>query len=367
VADDRASALGALATEAAGRGHDVTVVAPGPGALDPDRIRWSRPVDTGSSVVLEAQLTALALKERGLRRPDVAHVVLHAGSLGVPAALASTRVPVVLELDHPVFDDLAEASPMRREVVRETLRAAARSASAVVVPRPELLAHLETHLGIRGAHLVPDFHRPAPALAAPMDPAQAKGELGLLAAQRFFALVGPLDASVALESLALAHRRVPGAGLLVAGRGPAEPAIHAMAAATRPSSPVILLEDVPEARHRAIAACDVGLTLRRDAPGIEAYMYPALRRRQVALDPPGLAGVQSWFPGQTPVVHCPPEDPDALRTALTDALERVDREGSLAEGGAATARAVLGEGDRTERLLALYAAHQPGPSGPNGI
>ena len=68
---------------------------------------------------------------------------------------------------------------------------------------------------------------------------QARAALGLPEGMKVLGLVGPLDPATHLETLSLAHRHLAGVALLVAGDGPAEGTLFAMANATRPSSPVI--------------------------------------------------------------------------------------------------------------------------------
>lgn len=375
----------------AARGHDVVAVAPGPlgaGAAQNVPVRPTGPGRLGAAA-LEARLTAAALRaatrgaptptsettsprRRGLRRGpsfDVAHVVLHPGSFGVAAALRATGIPVVLEVAAPLTSPgVGRTSPALR---RERWRAALRPGAALVVQSAAVARQLEATLGVRGARVLHDgldlTH------LEPLEADAAKRVLGLLPAQRFFALTGPLTDELAWGPLMFAHRRVAGAGLLVAGSGPGEDAVAAMSVATRPSSPVILLEDRPEAQRHAIAAAEVGLAVHPSAPGPAALRYAALGRRVVAFDHPDLDRVDAAFPGESPVVRLPapdgppeaglrsgaaPAEPPpgaaALRTAMETALEVQRVHGPLSPDRLRAFRAELGRGDRTDQLLALY-------------
>lgn len=346
--------VAALAEE----GHDVTLIAPAPtdvpGAktIHP-RLAPSRPI------ALESELTLLALRERWRRRPEIAHVIVHPGTLGVPTALAASGTSVVLEVDRPLFDEHPDPRDPSVHLRREALRAAARSARAFVARRPDLAVQVETHTGIRGVRVLFEAARGLDLDAmAPSPAGAAKRALGLLEAQRFFTLAAPLDDDLALEPLMFAHRRVPGAGLLVAGRGPGEAAVTAMSVATRPSSPVVLLEDGPEPRRLAIAASDVGLSLRRGAPGGETWAYAAMGRRQVAFDHPDLDRIDGWFPGETAVIRCPEPSADALRRSMIAALDEARTRGPLSGPGIETARTALAADARplTAQIREVYVA-----------
>lgn len=371
-ADDRANLPVRDLIEA---GHEVIQIAPtsqrgrrslgaGPGPLRRMLDRAKARPKTGSgfglrapSRWLESELTVRALAARARHRPDVAHVVLHPASLGVPVALAATGVPVVLDVVRPLFDTRASDRDPATALRRESLRMAARAARAIVVRSPGLAAHLEAHLGIRGVTVA------APRLdldgLAPMAPEAAKAQLGLPPTARFFALVGPLEPRLALEPLMFAHRKVPGAGLLVAGRGPEEARIHAMAVATRPSSPVALLDDTPEVRRAALSAADVGLSLGVDRPGPESLWLAAFGRRQVAFDHPDLQRIEGWYPGEAAVLQCPAAEPEALLRTLKAALSTARSRGPLSSAGLAAARADLAAGDSAARWLSVYREVAP--------
>lgn len=362
------------------RGHEVRVVAPGRDAAGNAGHGPARSASPGplGAAALEARLTAATLRAAAARRIGpgrrrggdrdgawhLAHVVLHPGSFGLPRALQALRIPVVVEVDGPLVG--ADEDGLGPALHRETLRAAIRGAAAVIAPEARFAAELDRALGVRGARVIEDGLDPAG--LEPMDPGQAKRELGLLEAQRFFALTARLDDRIALEPLMFAHRKIAGAGLLVVGSGPREDAVAAMAVATRPSSPVLLLEDRPEARRRAIAAADIGLTLNTERPGPTSRRYAALGRRQVAFDHPDLDPIETAFSGETPVLRAPTPPPrpapgppsegvpgtEDLRAAMAEALAVHRAQGPLSAARVAAFRAEVAGGDRVDRLLALY-------------
>lgn len=354
--------LGFLARTLVSQGHDVTVLAPGDAPLadvhtvrpSPVGPKWLQGSQGGGRA--EGRLTALATAQALRRRPDVAHVTLAPGTWGVPTSLSTLGVPVVLELRAPLFEDLDPG--IRREWIRHSLRSAARSARAIVVTRPDLDAHLRDELGIRGARVLEEG-ADLEALT-PMERAEAKRELGLMEATRFMALVSSLEDEVRLDLLAFAQRKLPGVGLLVVGEGPGETHVEAMRFATRPSSPVIRLQDHPRAQRLAIAASELGLALRSDRAGPETVAYAAMGRRQVNLSTEAEQRIHALFPDLQAVVAPARRgmelDAAGLQRA-TEACLRVEQQmGPLPPERVEAARSELGRGSRVEQLLDTYRA-----------
>lgn len=357
-ADDRAAGgrLDTWAGAMALRGHQVSVVAPGdpsaPGGPSAPGVRRVVPRfdrDAAGSMRAELELAGRAATEAIRKRPQVAVVAWERVTQAVPRVLHRLGVRVVLAVGP---EALPAGEGGRDEAVRTWMRAAAQRAGAIVTFDRDAHERLRDQLHIRGAHLLEeglDLHRFLPA-----EPQAAQRTLGL-PRHRYVALTGRLDPELRLDLLALAHRKLPGVGLLVAAEGPAEGALEAMRLATRPSSPVIRLEPEPEAERLAIAAAELGLALRPQGVGPESLAYAAMGRRQVALSEEVSARIAPLFPGGGAVVRPPARDPSPadLQRALEAALEQA-RAGPLP--GLDGARQQLGTGSGVDRLLEVAAA-----------
>ncbi|MCA9555650.1 MAG: hypothetical protein KC933_36810, partial [Myxococcales bacterium] len=179
---------------------------------------------------------------------------------------------------------------------------------------------------------------------------QARAALGLPEGMKVLGLVGPLDPATHLETLSLAHRHLAGVALLVAGDGPAEGTLFAMANATRPSSPVIHVGPLTPAT-RVITACaaDVALTLTEGRLSEESWALAALGRRQVVFPAEGTDGVAALYPEHRTVFEASPEQAP-LQFVLQAALQEEATQGALPDAAVASVRRRLDAATRWARL-----------------
>jgi glycosyltransferase involved in cell wall biosynthesis len=344
--------------ELAALGHDLTLIAPG--KAEAGRARRVRPPPgLRPGLRMELSLAALATREILLRRPDVAYVRISATTSAVPSAIGALRVPLVLELNGPILDELDRLGrgPGAVETVRQVLRTVVRQARSVVVPLPSVGQHAVHALGAHTVDLVEngaDLEE-----ATPGDRDEARRALGLPTEPRMIGAVGNLAPELRFDLLAEAHRRLPGAALLVVGDGAQRPFIDAMAMATRPSSPVLYLGRRPHAEAvLALRASDAVVNVRDGCLGTKSLEYAAVGRRQVAFDTEGSERLLTLFPPELEAVHLVSErSGDALRAALSAALDAEARLGPLPPAAVTEARAALGW-DRTARdLITVLERH----------
>lgn len=302
---------------------------------------------------MDAALVVRTVHEVLRRRPDVALIFSRYGLFAVPAALAALRIPIVLLVPEPFLDSAKHegASPIRLELLRTGFGIAARFASAIVTLDPDVPRHLEVELGIRGVRLLSGGSLNLDRL--PWGPAdEARRTIGLDPHQRLCALTGHLGPNVRVDLLALAHRKVAGLGLLVIGTGVQDPMVGAMAASTRPSSPVLHVPTVDvEARRIALQAADIALVLDQTELPEDARWAAALGRRIVALDAPGLASIEELYPTLSVVVRASSPTAEELRKAIETGLTEEQNRGPLPPEAVAAARERLGRSRPVDRLI----------------
>lgn len=352
-----------LAAALARLGHHPVLVAP---AGDPD-LPGTPPVPVVRGPVvraplrpifgragLEVALTALASREVLRRRPQVALVFAQDAGFGVARALAALGLPVVLL--YPERRLPAPTSPLRQALNREALRLAARCARALVTLDPSVPARLEAEVGIRGISVLGGGSLDLDGL--PLEaPEAARTQIGLLSTQRFTALTGPLEPSVRVDLLALAHRRVAGVGLLVVGTGAQDSLVAAMSASTRPSSPILHVPTLDaEARSVALRAADLALSLDAAGIGEDILWAAALGRRVVALDAPGLDRIEQLYPGLEPVIRVRQGTAEALREGIEAGLAIERARGPLPRPAVDAARRSLGRGRPVDQLVEVLAS-----------
>jgi hypothetical protein len=395
---DSEDELGRLARDLARLGHRVTLLGPAP-ARSPERVarlrglaaaaldaalpssrRASAPVvDDGVERLevplapgkrMETALAALLGASAARHRPDLAVVAATRQTSAIPATLAALRVPYVLyvsdalEAPSTARDEEPEQGPaaaaraaaalFKDEAQRRALRLAARGARAVLVEDAALAEPIAAKLDVEEVSVLPT----ALSLdALPLfERARTRAALGLSDHLTFLGLATPLAPEVRLDLAALAHRHLAGVGLLVAGHGEQDTMIGAMAAATRPSSPVLHLgPHTPTLSVAVHLASEVCLSLRHDRLGEDALEILALGRRLVALDVPGVEDLEALYPGLE-AVHLAAPTPDDLMRAIADALEAEERLGPLPEAAVHYARRHLGPERRASALAELLQA-----------
>lgn len=345
--------VAALTKALARQGHRVTLLAVGGGAIEGVRRPAIPRVPPGPR--REAVLATFAAKEALLSRPDVAYLRISPSTSAIAAVLASARIPVVLELNGPVLEELSrrQRPPAAVELVRQALRLVVKSARHLVAASENIAEHARQELGATAITVLDngvDLE-----VAKPGDRALAKAFFGLPEGPRFLVLVGTLVPELRLDLLAEAHRRLPGVGLMVVGDGPGAAYVQAMEVAARPSSPVLFAGAVPhEVAIRAIVAADVALNVRDGDLGMKGLEYAAVGRRQVAFEMPGSARLSALYPPSLEAVHLVKErSAIALRAAIVDALAAEDRLGPLPAAEVEAARAKLGWEHKARALAAL--------------
>lgn len=331
VVPSDARAAGPLEEALTRRGHDVFHA----------RAPWPR-ASKRREIALAADIARRALTG-GF---DAAYVEGTHRTSAVTAALYAARVPYVLAMaSAPLGDATSRALakprlPITVEACRQAVRLSMRGAASTIAWDRSVAEHLAEQTGVTNAQIA----------EAPLDlgrlplgaRAEARAALGLRDEIRYVALVADLADDLPYELLLYAHRAVAGTGLLVAGDGPGMERIHAMALATRPSSPVIAVGPKTDGTMVALTcAADVCLSLglRRAAP--EARGYAALGRRQVLFDVPDAASLAALYPTLDTVFAAAPTA-DALTEALRCALAEERASGPLPYWAIEAARRALG-------------------------
>ncbi|MGF1509075.1 MAG: hypothetical protein ACFB9M_06185 [Myxococcota bacterium] len=309
---------------------------------------------------LVASAVSVARDYLGTERPDVTLLEWDAGrwTLGpgwaAPSALMGSRVPTVLWPTEALAAEVENTRGWRRALIHEAARAAARSARAIVTRRTETAERLERHLGIRGVTVLYDGLDLTPFL--PLERDQAKEGLNLPQTRRFISLTAPLDPDVRVDLLALAHRKIPGVGLLVAADGPGLTAVNAMAMATRPSSPVLVVPPSLTSVRYAIGASDLGLSLRPEGPGRESWLYAGMGRRQVGFQSSQGSDIRILTGDDRAAIDIDEPTPEGLRDALERGLRASADLGPLTAASTEAVRMACGDWvQRLERVLAECA------------
>ena len=347
----------AVTRELATLGHDVTLLAPGTQPVPGVRHRRP-PAALEAGVKMELALSALVLREVARRRPDAAYVRISASTSAVPAALAGLRVPVVLELNGPILDELANLGRSDTVIaaVGAALAGVIRTARTLVVPLPSVGTHARDALGAEQVVVVAngaDLDA-----ARPGDRAAAREALGLPTEPKMIGLVANLAPELRMDLLAEAHRKLAGVALLVVGDGAQRGFVDAMAMATRPSSPVLYLGKLPHPQAvRAVQAVQVCVNVRDGCLGTKSLEYAAVGRRQVAFDTEGADRIAGLYPGLDAVHLVAERSAVALRAALEAALDAELSRGPLPDDAVAAARANLGWDQTARDLVHVIDSH----------
>lgn len=168
---------------------------------------------------------------------------------------------------------------------------------------------------------------------------EALEALGLAPHQRMIGLIGDLDDEMALELLDPTYRRRPGVGLLITGDGPKLSKIHAMSAATRPSSPVMPVGPRSTATN-LITACasTIGIDLATPGPGPGALYLLAQGRRVITIAGEDATSLVDLYPASSHAVTIAEATADGVHIAIETALDAEHRLGPLSESAIHAAR-----------------------------
>lgn len=305
---------GALASALAERGHQVTLIAPaGQPASQPSGLRWVKAPNRSGST-LEVALAALVTKEAAFRRPKAAIVSLNASTHAVPHALRNLRVPTILTLGPELDLQRIADQPLRLGALMTVVA----RAQSLVCPSEAIAQRAVNLLRAAEASVV----EPGLSLGTltPTPREQAKAKLGLHEGIRLLAMVGPLDASLRLDLVAHAHRKLSGVGLLIVGDGPGADFVQAMRAATRPSAPVLYMGAQPEETIRdALFAAHAVLDPRAEGPSRFTPLALALGRRCVGFQGEGWSRLQPLYPAAlSALTLVEATEPQILKRALEE-------------------------------------------------
>lgn len=341
----------AVAREWVRAGHTVTLLAPG---VDPPvggvrRIRpWSR---LRPGVGLEAAQAGLVLREAARTRPDVAYVRISPSTLFGPAALAAVNVPVVLELNGRVLDELSQLGRPRAAIamVAANLRRIVRHARVVVAVEAKIARHAREALGAdrvvvveNGADL--DVARPG-------DRGIARRALGLDPEVPTVAFCGTFVPELRLDVLFEAMARLPGVQLVLAGGGPQA---ERVCRAVRESDRVRWFGVVSHPRAVSILhAADVCVNVRDGDLGMKALEYAAVGRRFVAFDVERSSRLDALYPGHRAAFWVTARTADGLAAGLRAALDEEASSGPLPPSAVERARRQVGWDRTAGRIVAV--------------
>jgi glycosyltransferase involved in cell wall biosynthesis len=341
----------AVAREMAKLGTELTLLGPG---LEPEvegirRIRPPRTLHAGAR--MEAALAVLAAREASRADYDAAYVRISASSSLVPATLAALGVPVILELNGRILDELRELgrSELAIRTVALALMTVVHLARAVIAVEPKIGRHAEEALGAKNVIVVEngaDLER-----ATPGDRSEARKALGLDPRAKILTFVGTLVPELRLDLLLEAHRAMEDVTLLVAGDGPQKSALSG------DRSRIVHLGTVPHDKAvLAIRAADACINVRDGDLGMKCFEYAAIGRRFVTFAVEGSERLAALYPGLEAVHLVGERSAAALRAAVERALEAERRLGPLAPEAIASARDGIGWDHTARRIMKVIEA-----------
>jgi glycosyltransferase involved in cell wall biosynthesis len=343
----------AVARELVKLGHEITLVAPGrEGAIE--RVHRVRPpAALAPGARMEAALAVLATRETMRAHYDGAHVRISASTSLVPLALAARRIPMLLELNGRILDELRQLgrpAPVIA-IARQSLRAATRLACGVAAGEPRIAKHAEEELGARNVVVIEsgaDLDT-----ATPGDRGEAREALGLDRDRRYIAYTGTLVLEQRFDLLLDALRRLDDATLLVAGGGPQAALLEDAAKRGR----IVLLGAVPhDEAIQVIRAADVCVNMRDGDRGMKCFEYAAVGRRFVAFRSEGSDRLEALYPALDAVHLVGERTADGVARALADALDAERRLGPLPRDAIDRARGTIGWDHAARRIAEVLAA-----------
>lgn len=342
--------VSAVARELAKLGHAVTLLAPGDEDAPKNVKRVRPPSVLRPGTRMEAVLAALAST---IDKPDIAYVRISASSSLIPLALALRRIPIVLELNGRILDEMRELgrSPQAIAVARASLRQVVRLARALVAVEPKIALHAEKELGAANVHVIEngaDLDA-----ATPGDREHAKQTLALDPHTRYVAYTGTLVPEQRFDLLLDAHAKLDSFTLLIAGDGAQAPLIKNAAAAR---GKIKMLGTVPHPTAiGAIRAADACINVRDGDLGMKCFEYAAVGRRFVAFRYEGTERFEALYPGEEAVHLVDERTADGVAHGIANALDAEARRGPLSKEAIEKARSTIGW-DHTARRIAEVLA-----------
>jgi glycosyltransferase involved in cell wall biosynthesis len=345
--------VSAVARELARLGHAITLLAPGNDAPPAGVERLRPPSGLAPGARLEAALAMLATRRLAAERFDAAYVRLSASSLFLPLAIAARRVPLVVELNGRILDELRELGRPRWMIrlVEKSLRTVVRRACRLVAVEPGIARHAETAL--RAARVVVIENGADLDAAIPGDRDAARRALGLDLDRRYVAFTGTLVPEQRFDLLLEAQRRLGSFTLLIAGAG-SQAGLLGAAART---APIVLLGAVPhDTAIQAIRAADVCVNVRDGDLGMKCFEYAAVGRRIVAFRIAGAERLEALYPGLDAVHLVDERSAGGVARALEAALAAEGRLGALPPSAVTAARGTIGWEHAARRIAAVLTA-----------
>jgi glycosyltransferase involved in cell wall biosynthesis len=342
--------VAAVARELQKLGHEVTLAAPGQEPEEHGIRRIRPPKALGPGLRLESALAYLVQREIRRRRFDVAYVRISATSSLVPIALFERGLPIVLELNGRILDELRALgrSALAIKTVRRSLRTVVGLSRALVAVEPKIGRHAESELGARRVVVIEngaDLDR-----ARPGDRQEARRALGLDPKGRYLAFTGTLVPELRLDLLLSALSDLEGIALIVAGGGPQTNVLEDA------KQKIVALGVVPHERAiLAIRAADVCVNVRDGDLGMKCFEYAAVGRRLVTFDVEGAERLAALYPGLNAIHLVKTRSAEALKAAIARALEAEATEGPLPAAAIEEARKRIGW-DHTARRIAEVLA-----------
>jgi glycosyltransferase involved in cell wall biosynthesis len=335
----------AVARELAKLGANVTLVAPGREPDQPPVQRIRPPALLRAGARMESALAVLAAREAKRTRYDVAYVRVSASSSLVPMALTALHIPIVLELNGRILDEMRELgrSDLAIGATQLALRTVVRISRALIAVEPRIGRHAESALGARTVIIIEngaDLDA-----ATPGDRSVARRALGLDQGRRYITFTGTLVPEQRLDLLREAHAGLPGVQLLVAGDGPRRNDLEG-------SPSITLLGTVPHERAiLAIRAADCCVNVRDGDLGMKCFEYAAVGRRFATFAVEGSERLEGLYPGLEAVHLVHERTAPALQGALERALEAEQRLGPLPQEAVREARSLIGWDHTAKRIL----------------
>jgi glycosyltransferase involved in cell wall biosynthesis len=325
----------ALASASERVGHEVGVAA-APGELTAEVSRWF-PLPLVGRRVTRLPAAASAL-DRALRlmSPDLLHV--HNPTMGALAGLVSVRgrrVPGLVSVHGVPDEDYAAAA-----------RALRLAGLPVVACGPTVDEALRA-AGIRVRATVVNGVSPAPPAA---DREVLCAEWGLSPEEPLILTVGRLvqQKNHTLALRALAH--VPGAGLVLVGEGPLLDGLRRRAESDGVAGRVVFAGVRPDARALIGAADVVVFSSRWEGLPLAALETLAAGTPLVATD---VRGLRELLTNEEDALLVPPDEPEAMASALRRVCSDPDLRSTLRRGALRTAER-YSEAAMTEAYLGLY-------------
>jgi glycosyltransferase involved in cell wall biosynthesis len=327
-------------------GHQVCLLAPGAWPDRPEAVEHLAPNHTEPGLRLELALARRASGRLVLRAPEVGYVRLSASSSALPLALAAARVPLWLELNGAILDELRARGrgPTRVDMVRRSLGRVVALARGLVAVEPSIAEHARRELGAKRVFVVGNGVELG--VAKPGDRQEARRRLGVELGARVVGFAGTLSPEIRLDLVLPLLERLD-LILLVAGDGPRSDEL-------KDHPRVCWVGRVDHARAiDVLRACDVCLGLREGWAGMRPLESLAVGRRVALWGARGSERLRR-LSAELPDFLYVGSDRESFETALVEALDAEARLGPPSGAALAELRRRLGWDETARRLIELF-------------